>query len=152
MEKLTFNVTINASRQQVWKTLWSDETYPQWTAAFCEGSHAVTNWKEGSKVLFLDQQQNGMVSVIAKLSEPEFMSFKHIGEVKQGVEDTESEAVNTWAGAHENYTLSDANGKTELLIELEGDGLPDEFKTFFADTWPAALNLLKQAAEKNPAE
>ncbi|MVN92166.1 SRPBCC family protein [Mucilaginibacter aquatilis] len=152
MEKLTFNVTINESRQQVWKTLWSNETYPQWTAAFCEGSHAVTNWREGSKVLFLDQQQNGMVSVIAKRIEPEFMSFKHLGEVKEGIEDTESEAVKAWAGAHENYTLKEVNGKTELIIELEGDGLPDEFKTFFVNTWPAALNLLKQVAEKNPAE
>jgi len=50
---------------------------------FAAGSYAKTdNWKEGSKVLFLDGKGQGMVSTVAKNKPNEYMSFKHLGEVK----------------------------------------------------------------------
>ncbi|MDT3403430.1 SRPBCC domain-containing protein [Mucilaginibacter terrae] len=148
MEKLTFSTTINASRQQVWDVLWGDVTYSEWTAAFCEGSHAITDWQKGSKVLFLDPKKNGMVSTVAERIEPEYMSFEHLGEVKNGVEDTESDAVKIWAGAHENYTLTNVNGQTKLVVDLESGGIPDEFKDYFVITWPIALDKLKEITER----
>ncbi|MBA2423398.1 MAG: SRPBCC domain-containing protein, partial [Chitinophagales bacterium] len=66
MQKLNFSTSINASKEKVWKTLWDDSSYRKWTGAFQEGSYAETdNWKEGSKVLFLDGKRNGMVSQVA---------------------------------------------------------------------------------------
>jgi hypothetical protein len=38
------------------ESMWDDSTYRQWTSAFSEGSHAVSDWKEGSKVLFLSPE------------------------------------------------------------------------------------------------
>ena len=38
MERHQFKATINAPRERVWEILWGDETYPQWTSAFAEGS------------------------------------------------------------------------------------------------------------------
>jgi uncharacterized protein YndB with AHSA1/START domain len=64
MEKMNFSIDINAPREKVWKTLWEDASYRKWTRVFIEGSHAVTDWQEGSKVLFLDGKGEGMVSKV----------------------------------------------------------------------------------------
>jgi len=147
MEKLTFNTRINANRETVWAVLWGADTYPQWTSAFCEGSHAVTDWQQGSKVLFLDGNGSGMVSRVAENIPHEYMSFEHVGEVKNGVEDTESEQVIAWAGAHENYTLKTVHNYTELLVEMDSATIPEEFKSFFLQTWPLAMDKIKTLAE-----
>ncbi len=116
MEKINFSTTINAPKEKVWKVLWDDATYRKWTSVFSASSYAETDWKEGSKVLFLDGQGSGMVSKIEVNKPNEFMSFKHLGIVKDGVEDTDSDAVKGWGGAFENYTLNEVNGVTELLV------------------------------------
>jgi uncharacterized protein YndB with AHSA1/START domain len=148
MEKMKFSISINATKEKVWQTLWNDASYRKWTSAFCEGSHAITdNWKEGTKVLFMDPKGNGMVSTVAMNKPNEFMSFKHLGEVKNGVEDTTSDKVQGWAGAMETYTLKEANGKTELLIEMDST---EKFKDYFINTWPKALDKVKELSETSP--
>src|SRR5215208_4034170 len=104
MEKHEFKTSINAPREKVWDILWGDANYSKWTSVFAEGSRAETDWKEGSKVLFLDGRGHGMVSTVAANKPNEFMSFKHMGTVKDGVEDLDSEQTREWAGALENYT------------------------------------------------
>ena len=146
MEKTKFSITIDAPREKVWDTLWNDESYRAWTSPFSEGSMAKTDWQKGSKILFLDGKGSGMVSKIADKKPNEFMSFEHLGEIRDGVEDTTSEKVKAWAGAHENYTLKNVDGKTELEVEMD---INDEWKDFFANTWPLALDKLKELAEKN---
>jgi L-rhamnose mutarotase len=145
MEKLVFSISINASPEKVWNILWTDESYRKWTSAFMEGSYAVTDWKEGSKVLFLDGRGMGMVSRIAVNRPNEYMSIEHLGEVKDGVEDTSSDRVKAWAGAHENYTLKKNNDQTELTIDMD---ITEEFKEMFAQIWPKALANVKQLSEQ----
>lgn len=144
MKKLNFSIIINASPEKVWDILWKDETYRKWTSAFAEGSHAVTDWKEGSKVLFLGPGGEGMVSRIAASTPHEFMSIEHLGEVTNGVEDTTSEKVKQWAGAHENYILKKTEKGTELQVEMD---ITDEFKEMFSKIWPVALDNIKQLSE-----
>ena len=146
MEKKQFKIEIAAPKEKVWKVLWGDTTYPAWTSAFAEGSRAETNWEEGSKVLFLDGKGQGMVSTIAKKIPNEFMSFKHLGTVKDGVEDFESEQTKEWSGALENYVLKTVNGKTELVVDMD---IAEEYKDYFMNTWPKALDKVKELAEKN---
>ena len=147
MKKLNFTTKIDAPKEKVWNTLWNDTTYRAWTSAFAEGSYAETdNWKEGSKVLFLGPKRDGMVSMVAKNKPNEYMSFKHLGVVKQGVEDTESDQVKGWAGALENYSLKEEGGKTTLSVEMDST---DDFADYFEKTWPQALKKLKQLAELN---
>ncbi|HEX8332923.1 MAG TPA: SRPBCC domain-containing protein [Segetibacter sp.] len=144
MEKLHFTQTINAPKEKVWSTLWEDETYRKWTSAFSPSSYAESDWKEGSKILFLDGNGSGMVSKIEANKPNEFMSFKHLGEVKNGVEDTESDAVKGWAGALENYTLKEAEGKTELAVEMD---VHPEYKDMFMKMFPNALEQVKILSE-----
>ena len=146
MIKLKFNTTIDAPREKVWSVLWNDETYRAWTSAFMEGSYAETDWKQGSKVLFLDGKGEGMVSTIADARPNEYMSIKHLGMVKDGVEDTTSEEVKKWAGAMENYTLKGENGRTELLVDMD---TTEGSVEYFEKTWPKALEKLRELAEKN---
>ena len=145
MQKINFSTDINAPKEKVWEVLWNEASYRTWTQPFAEGSHVVTdNWKEGSKVLFLDGRGMGMVSVVASNKPNEFMSFKHLGEVKDGVEDTSSEKVSGWAGATENYFLKEAGGKTQLKVEMD---ITDEFKDMFSKIWPKALEQVKTLCE-----
>ena len=145
MKKISFNTHLNAPRQKVWDILWDLTTYSQWTAPFMEGSFAETdNWKEGTKVLFLSPGRDGMVSKVAANRAPEFMSFEHLGEVKAGVEDTSSDKVKAWQGAHENYTLTEKDGGTDLVVEID---MTEEFAGYFEKTWPLALAKLKEIVE-----
>jgi hypothetical protein len=141
MEKLQFKTTINAPRESVWEVLWGDHTYPQWTAVFSEGSKAVTDWKKGSKVYFVNGENEGMVAMIHDRVDHEFMSFRHIGMVdKNGKEDLDSEEVQKWVGAMENYTLNEMNGATEIIVDVDTD---EKYIDYFLETWPKALEQLK---------
>ncbi|AHE68160.1 hypothetical protein Loa_02623 [Legionella oakridgensis ATCC 33761 = DSM 21215] len=67
METLHFSININASKEKVWKILWGDKTFTDWTSVFAEGSYAVSDWMEGSRIQFIDPKSNhGMSSVIEK--------------------------------------------------------------------------------------
>ena len=69
MTRLHYSVDIDAPRQRVWDVLWDDRTYRDWTSAFMEGSHAVSDWREGSKIQFLDPSGDGM-SALPETSSP----------------------------------------------------------------------------------
>jgi hypothetical protein len=87
-----------------------------------------------------------MVSRVDENIPNRYMSFKHLGEVRDGVEDTTSEKVQEWAGAIESYTLNENDGKTELVVNMD---INEEFMEMFKNIWPKALNNLKELAEKN---
>ena len=146
---MDFTIDINAPREKVWDVLWSDDTYREWTSVFSPGSRAETDWNEGSRVLFLNGEGEGMVSRIAKKKDNEYMSFEHLGEVHKGVEDLETEKIRSWSGAHENYTLKSVDGKTELVVDMD---VADEFKDFFTTTFPKALDKLKSIVETRTHE
>ena len=146
MVKQTFKITIAAPAETVWKVLWNSDTYKEWTSVFSEGSTVETYWDIGSKVLFLDGKGMGLVSTIEDNKPNEFMSFKHLGMVVNGVEDYDSEAVKNWSGSLENYTLKSAEGKTDLTVDLDID---EPHKEYFLKVFPAALEKVKELAEKN---
>ena len=150
MQKIHFSVLIKASKVKVWKTMLEDTTYRQWTAAFNPGSYYKGSWTEGSKMLFLGPdpktgKEGGMVSFIRKVKPNEFISIEHVGLIENGVEDTTSEKVKQWTPAFENYTLTEKDGQTEVVVDMD---IADEFKAMFEDMWPKALQLLKSIAEK----
>ncbi|HWR51041.1 MAG TPA: SRPBCC domain-containing protein [Bryobacteraceae bacterium] len=148
MQKLTFSTAIDAPAERVWQVMLEDATYREWTSAFSEGSYAVTDWKEGSKALFLTPEGDGMVSRIAVHRPNEFLSIEHLGAVSKGVEDTESDAVRGWAGARENYSLTESGSGVTLTVEMDAT---DEYRKYFEETWPKALAKLKQVCEREAA-
>ncbi|MCF6405148.1 SRPBCC domain-containing protein [Chitinophaga filiformis] len=146
MEKHEFKITINGPREKVWRVLWDDASYREWTAVFAPGSWAKTDWKKGSEIQFLDDKNDGMISRVEENIPNEYMSIEHLGYVKNGVEDRHSEEVKKWAGAHENYTLKSVNGQTELVVDMD---VVEEYKDYFTKTWPKALEKVKELSEVN---
>lgn len=146
MKRKEFKITIGASKEKIWEVLWSDATYPTWTAPFTEGSHAETDWKEGSKVLFLGSNGNGMISRIKTNKAPTYMSIEHLGIIVDGNEDTSSEEVKEWAGAMENYTLENKDGKTKLTVQVD---VAEAYLDSFEIAFPQALQKVKELSEKN---
>lgn len=144
MKRLQFSIKIKAPREEVWDVLWNDATYKKWTSVFSEGSYAETDWKEGSKVLFLSSDGNGMFSTIAKKIPNEFMSFKHLGVVKEGKEQPADEETKNWSGALEDYTLKEANGVTEVSVKMD---VTEDFQDYFNETFPKALEKVKELSE-----
>ena len=142
MTTLNFATKINASKEKVWEALWDDTNYRKWTAAFMEGSYAESDWNEGSKISFLTPQGDGMYSIIEKKVPGVQMTFKHLGEVKKGVEEPKE-----WGDAEESYHLNEKNGVTELEVKLKME-TSSEFEQYFNDTFPKALGIVKQISEQ----
>ncbi len=150
MEKLHYTIQIDAPREKVWHAMLDDVTYREWTVVFDPSSYYVGDWQKGSKILFLgsdaDGKKGGMVSMIEESKPYEFVSIKHLGMIKDGVEDTTSDEVKAWAGGHENYTFKDLGGEgTELIVDID---VHSDFKDQFNDMWPKGLIKLKEIAEK----
>ena len=145
MKKLNFSIDIHASKEDVWATLWEDATYRQWTSAFMEGSYAVSDWKEGSQILFLDPNGDGMVSRIEKMIPNELMSFKHLGIAKDRKPAPMTEEAKKWSGAMENYRLQQNGETTTLKVDVD---ISEEHLKMFQEAFPKSMQKVKELAEK----
>jgi uncharacterized protein YndB with AHSA1/START domain len=147
MKKLQFNVQIKASKEKVWNVMLESETYKEWTSEFSPGvsSHYEGSWDKGAKIKFLSPDGDGMISEIAENRKHEFISIRHLGFIKNGVEDTESPEIKSWLPAYENYTFVQKNGITEVKVDID---VAIEYENMFEETWPKALTKLKKLCEK----
>lgn len=150
MKKLRYEITINAPQKKVWQATTEDKNYREWTAPFHPGSYFEGSWKQGEKMRFLgpdkDGQTGGMLSQIEKSDYPSFISIKHYGQIVKGKEDTTSDEVKKWAPSYENYTIEKINdSSTKFIAELD---MPEEWAGMMDESWPKALNKLKEVAER----
>jgi uncharacterized protein YndB with AHSA1/START domain len=144
MIRQIFSIDINASKEKVWYSLWDDENYEAWVSTFCEGSYAISDWNQGSKIYFLDQNGSGMNSEIAINKPFETMLFRHLGELKEYSEQPETETTKAWSGAEERYDLKENNGITTVTVTID---LVEKYLDYFNDAFPKALEKLKSIAE-----
>ena len=148
MKKLQYEIQIDAPVARAYKTMLNIETYKIWTAEFGPSSRYEGSWDEGSKILFLADDEHGkvqgMVSRIRVNNPNEFISIEHLGIVEDGIEKVEDEKSNSFSGALEEYTfIQNGNG---TLLKVSIDTLT-EWEKFFDDAWPRALFKLKTLAE-----
>ncbi len=144
MNRINFSVSIDAPASKVWDVLWNDNSYRQWTTVFCEGSYMETDWQVGGNTRFLGPGEGGMYSTIDGLKENQMVSFRHIGEVKDGVNLPLDDKSKTWSGATESYYLEEKNGKTELRVELD---ITEDHEAFFKESFPKGLEKVKELSE-----
>ncbi len=148
MEKLEFTKEIKAPAQKVWDTLWNEDTYSQWTETFNPngtGSAITSDWQVGGRTVFSDKEGNGMISTIKSMNEPSDIVFRHLGEIIKGVEDTTSEKVQNWAGALEEYHLSENDGITTLTVSVE---TLKDWEKMMNDGFTKGLEIVKEIAER----
>lgn len=149
MEKLNFEVKINAPAQTVWATMLEDATYREWTSAFSEnGSYYEGDWNQGSEIRFLgpddDGSLGGLIATVEESRPHEFLSLRYLGQIVGGVDDRTSDAATAFIGAHENYSFTESDGVTLVEVELESE---DDWADMLKDAWPGALAKLKELAE-----
>ena len=75
----------------------------------------------------------------------DFVSIEHLGVLDGGEEITTGPAVEGWAGALENYRFNEQDGKTTVFVETDSN---EQFKHYFEQTWPKALQKLKEICER----
>jgi uncharacterized protein YndB with AHSA1/START domain len=140
-----YKIEIKAEAKKVWFALWDPYYYRKWTSVFCEGSYAITdNWKQGSRVHFLAPSGEGMYSVVTENKPFEKMFFTHIGNIKNFEEQPLDEETTKWTNSRENYTLTENNGTTSLVAQLD---IYEKFLDFFEGAFPNGLQLVKESAE-----
>lgn len=144
MTTLEFKIEINAPVEKVWFSMWDNDNYLKWTSAFCEGSYAVSDWKEGSRIHFLTPNGDGMYSVIEVLDLNKQMSFKHLGNIKNKEEQPLDEASKLWSGATENYYLESKGNVTILSVKMD---VVDEYVAFFNESFTKGLDIIKDNSE-----
>ncbi|MFC5682525.1 SRPBCC family protein [Flavobacterium sp. MAHUQ-51] len=152
MKKLQYKISIKAPASQVYDMMLGineKSNYEAWTAMFNPTSTYEGNWEKGSKILFIGVDENGekggMVSRIEENIPNQFISIQHYGLYKAGEEITEGEEVAKWANGFENYTFEENNGITTVTVDLDTS---EDFVDYMNDTFPKALNKLKEICEK----
>ena len=161
MKKLQFKVNINAPVNRIYDIMLgisNKSTYEQWTALFNPTSTYEGSWEKGSKILFIGEdekgEKGGMVSRIADIIPNRFVSIQHYGLVKGDQEITEGPEVEKWANGYENYTFEENNariddpkgrGTTTVTVDLD---TTEEFVDYMNQTYPKALDKLKELCEK----
>ncbi|MRS05573.1 hypothetical protein EG832_20515 [bacterium] len=92
-----------------------------------------------------DGNVGGMVSRVKENIPNSFVSVEHYGIIENGQEVTSGPQIDLWGGAIESYGFSEKDGKTLVTVDMDSI---KEFKTYFEESWPKALKLLKEICEK----
>lgn len=152
MKKLQFETKINCNALEVYDKmlgLSNKTTFESWTESFNPSSTFEGDWYKGSKIYFIGTDDNGekfgLVSEIIDNTPNKFVSIKHIGILKNGVEILEGPEIESWVGGIENYSFEEINSFTFLNVELI---LTEEFANQLEKVYPIALNKLKDLCEK----
>lgn len=144
-KNIHFSISINAPREKVWHKMLDLDSYKEWASAFMDGSCYDGSWEKGAKIKFFAAgSTDGMSSVIAENKPFEFISIRHVGFIKDGIEDTESPEVKAWAPSFENYTFTETDGHTEVKVDME---VAPSFEQDMIALWPKALLKLKEICE-----
>jgi uncharacterized protein YndB with AHSA1/START domain len=148
LEILHFEITIDADPTKVYKTLIGEKSYSEWTSEFNATSRFEGTWDKGSKIRFLGQDADGatggMISRIKENIPGRFISIEHLDMIKNGEVDENNPEMKLWAGALENYTLEEKDGKTLFTVDLN---TVKKYESYFRNTWPKALSRLKAICE-----
>ena len=146
MQLKTISKTINiyAPKEKVWEVLINDEYNTQWYEAFSEGTHADTDWEVGSKAIFSDSSNNGIVGKIIVNDPFEALAIQYEGMLKDGKEDYESQLANDVKGSLEVYKLTVEDGVTQLDIACD---MGEDYYFQMSEDWDKALRKIKQIAE-----
>jgi dihydrofolate reductase/uncharacterized protein YndB with AHSA1/START domain len=143
MKEIQFSIEINASKENVWATLWEDTTFRDWANAIDEGTYMKGEMKEGNEIQFISSVNGyGVTSLIEKLNPNTFVLFRHEADTK---ENGQQEREKEWMGGTESYSLTENNGATTLIAKMD---IPLELEEIFNIRFPKALERIKILAEK----
>ena len=144
MKTIKKSIEINTPAGQVWDVLFQEKYSKIWYNEFSPGTYAETDWKLGSKVIFKNENGDGMVGKIVANTPNEILSIEFDGMVNKNIEDYESDDAKTTKGTHETYKLSTKGDTTLLNIEAD---MVEEYFDSMSTMWDNALQKIKELAE-----
>ncbi len=144
MKVIRKSIEIEAPEKKIWDVLIQDHYSRDWMAIFSPGSHALTDWQAGSKVIFTDGSGSGIIGRIIANDPTELLSIEYDGVLTDNKEDFESEEAQVFKGAREIYRLTQKDGKTVLDIESD---MTEGFFDTMSKAWDEAMPRIKYLAE-----
>ncbi len=141
MRTIKKSIEIAVPKERVWAVLLEDAYSRDWMSHFCAGTHAVTDWIVGHKVVFENGSGNGIAGRIKEKRPYEFLSIVYDGMVVNGQDDFDSEESKTIKNTEEKYELSDRNGNTFLTISADAD---ESYFDEMSQSWDAALQRISE--------
>ena len=143
MKELQYSIKIDASREKVWNTLWQDETFRIWASVIDPETYMVGELKEGNEIQFISAANGyGVTSLVEKLIDGEYLLLQHQADTQNTGKD---EREKQWTGGTESYKLVEEGGTTTLIA---GCDVPPEMEEYFNETYPKAIEKIKELAEK----
>jgi len=143
MREIRYSVEIHTTRENVWATLWDDKTLREWASIIDPETYMVGELKEGNEVQFISAHGGyGVTSLVEAMIVNEFVLLRHQADTqKNGTVQREKQ----WTGGHESYVLVEKDGITRLSVTFD---MPLELEETFNETYPKALNRIKELAEQ----
>lgn len=145
---LEFEVEIAAPAGAVYLKMLDEVHYNSWTSVFDPSSKYEGSWGKGSVIRFIGTDKSGkkagMISRIRENIPDSFVCIEHVGIIDGDKEITDGPKVQQWKGALESYSFQSKGSTTMLKVCMDTN---EQFRGFFADTWPRALQKLKELCE-----
>lgn len=133
------SIDIHAPASKVWEAL----TTPRLIKQYFFGTEAISDWKEGSPLIFRGEWEGKSYEdkgTILKVEPNRLFRYKYWSSMS-GIEDKPENYVNI------TYRLSEENNTTTLTVTQEN--IPDEkMKEHAEQNWKKVLNGLKKLVEK----
>lgn len=139
------SIVIKAPKEKVWDVLFTDPYIRIWYNEFAVGCYAVTDWKLGSKAVFKDESESGLIGEIVANQPNQLLTIEYTGVLDRGAEDYESDMANQMKGGRETYKISETDGRTYLEVELD---IAQEYFEMMSSMWDKALEKIKELAEQ----
>lgn len=138
-----FSVEIHATKETIWKTLWEDKSFREWSNIIDEGTYLVGVLEEGSEIQFISSVNGyGVTSFVEKLIPNTSVVLRHLADTKDS---GQAERAKDWTGGKEIYQLTEIEDRILLTVVID---IPLEHEALFDEIFPKALNCIKILAEK----
>lgn len=151
MIRKQYQISIHATPEKVYRFMLGlddKQSYNDWASAFNPTSTFEGSWEQGGKIYFVGTDENGqkagMISTITEHVPSQMVSIKHYGFLKGEEEIVSGEEVEKWAGGMEIYRFIQENDSTKLVVDMD---IVDEYLSYFDESYPKALQLLKSGVE-----
>jgi uncharacterized protein YndB with AHSA1/START domain len=133
------SISIQAEATEVWDAL----TKPSMIKQYFYGTDTITNWKEGSPIVFKGEWEGKSYEdkgTILNIEPGKLLRYKYWSSLS-GIEDKPENYIPV------TYALSEGNNKTTLTVTQEN--IPTEkMKAHSEKNWKQVLNNLKKLLEK----
>lgn len=148
MKNIQNSIEINASKEKVWKVLWDDQTFRDWSGIIDEGTYMTGTLQEGNEINFIGNNDGdvryGVTSRVEKLIPGSHILLTRIADILVNKDGSIQKRDNQWTGSSESYDLTERDGKVILSNALD---VPDELVGYFENKLPLVLERIKFLAE-----